>query len=235
VIYAVHQPHYLPYPGYLSKVDAADTFVFLENVQYVRREWQNRNRIKGPDGLQWLTVPVKGEYKARISEMQIDYSVSWQEKHINTLHRFYSRSSFLHELELFAKIIEHEYKALSDLTISTTKFFLQQFGIETTLKNQASFADLPEDPNKRIIEIGKRLGADAYLSGAGGRNYMDIGEFERAGIEVIFQEYEAFPYTQFHGDFVPNLGSIDLLLCAGPDGFMKNINNENSEIQGAKS
>lgn len=223
MIYSVHQPHYIPYPGYLAKVAASDQFVFLENVQYVRREFQNRNKVKGQNGAQWLTVPVKGEYGSAISTMTVDYGAGWQKKHIETLRRFYSKAEFTTFVDDFAGVIEIEYESLGDLLMATTRFFIETFGISTPVKTQSELEPLPDTPNERIFEIGKKLGASSYLAGAGGKNYMDTELFTSNGIEVAFQDYHATPYPQLHGDFVPHLGSIDLLLTNGPGGFRKYV------------
>ena len=219
MIYSVHQPHYIPYPGYLTKVARSEAFVFLEGVQFVKREWQNRNRVKGPDGLAWLTVPVKGEYRSRIDEMLVDNAADWRHKHVETLKRFYSKAPYRDELDGFAEIIQQPCETLAELAMRTTAFFLDRFAISTPRRTMASFGDLPEDPNERIIAIGKALGADVYLAGEGGRNYMDLDTFSKAGITVEFFKPPEAEYEQLHGEFVPNLGSIDLLLNTGPDGF----------------
>jgi WbqC-like protein family len=223
MIYSVHQPHYIPYPGYLAKVALSDTFVFLEQVQYVKREWMNRNKIKSPEGTNWLTVPVKGEYKSRIDEMDVDNSVPWAAKHISTLKRFYTQAKHMDEVDGFESVINGDYKKLSDLTVATTSFFLDIFSIRTPRKTQSDFDNLPLDPNLRIIEIGKRLGADTYLAGSGGKNYMDTNLFNENGIEVIFIDNMEVTYHQQYGDFIPNLGSIDLLLNEGRDGFDRHL------------
>lgn len=219
MIYSVHQPHYLPYPGYLAKVAASDVFVTLENVQYVRREWQNRNRIKGPNGAQWLTIPVNAEYKALISDVLLDNSKNWQRSHVETLRRFYAKAPFIEELDAFEEILARPHTSLADCTIDTTFFFLHCFGIETEPHKQAEYESLPEDPNLRIIEIGKRLGASTYLAGMGGKNYMNLDLFRENGIDVRFFQPEVKQYPQLHGEFIPHLGTIDLLLNTGPEGF----------------
>ena len=223
MIYSVHQPHYIPYPGYLGKVALSDQFVFLEGVQYVKREWQNRNKIKGPDGPAWLTVPVKGEYRSAIDQMQVDETAEWRRKHIETARRFYAKAPHITELDSFAEIIEQRYSTLAALTMATTSFFLDRFAIVTPRQTMADFNELPEDPNQRIIAIGKTLGADVYLAGEGGRNYMNLKAFEEAGIEVRFFSPPPLEYPQFYGDFLPNLGSLDLLLMTGPEGFDRHV------------
>lgn len=232
MIYTAHQPHYLPHPGYLEKVSAAEVFVFLEKVQYLRREYQNRNRIKGPDGAQWLTVPVKGEYGSVINEMTPDNDSGWQNKHVETLRRFYSKAEYYDELDPFVDLINGQYSSLSDLTVPTTRYFIDRFGIDTEIRQQEEFDNLPDDPNFRIIEIGKRLGADIYLSGVAGKNYLDIDAFSEAGIKVTFQEYTPNGYPQLHGDFIPFLGSIDLLLNTGPEGFSRHIKHAHLTVPG---
>jgi len=221
MIYSVHQPHYLPYLGYLAKVFQSDVFVFLERVQYVRREYQNRNKIKSPDGAVWLTIPVKGEYKTRIDQMTPDDSKPWRENHIETLRRFYAKADYLPELEGFQQVLKEPGANLAELLMRTTAYFLDRFGIQTVRKSQAELEPLPDEPNLRIVEIGKKLGATVYLAGAGGREYMNLAPFTSAGIEVHFQEFQPLPYPQLHGEFIPYLGAIDLLLCTGKDGFSK--------------
>ncbi|MBD3166794.1 hypothetical protein GF324_09360 [bacterium] len=217
--FSVHQPHYLPYPGYLDKVQRSDVFVFLERVQYVRREYQNRNRIKTPQGPQWLTVPVKGAYGAAIDDVAIDDSTDWRGKHLATLRRAYAKAPFVEELEGFAEVIGRSYETLAELTIATTGYFLDRFGIVTPRHRQTEFADLPNEPSERIAEMGKRLHANRYLAGSGGRSYMNMEPFERVGMEVEFLAHQPRPYPQQHGEFIPHLGSIDLMLNLGPEGF----------------
>jgi hypothetical protein len=226
MIYAVHQPHYLPYPGYLAKVALADEFVFLERVQFVKREWQNRNRVKSPEGPVWLTVPVRGGSRDGIHEMILADDEPWRAKHIETLRRFYARAEHADELDRFAEIIEQPHDTLAQLTVATTSFFLDRFGIATRRRLQEEFEPLGEDASRRIVEIGQRLGADTYLAGAGGRDYMDLAPFEAAGIEVRFFAMPGYRYPQQHGEFVPHLGSVDLLANAGPGGFDEHIRPE---------
>jgi len=219
MIYSVHQPHYLPYIGYLIKVALSDEFVFLEDVQYTRREFQNRNKVKGPDGTKWLTIPVSGDYKSTISEISFSDNL-WQKKHYETLKRFYKNAPFCSELEGFYEIISEKHDKLAQLTINTTSFFLDSFGIYTPRHLQGNYAPLSDEPNRRIIEIGKKLGADTYLAGIGGKNYMDLDLFNREGIKVVFLEVPDIKYSQLHSDFVPFLGGIDLLLNEGGEAFM---------------
>jgi len=183
----------------------------------------NRNRVKSPQGTNWLTVPVKGAYKNSIEQMEVDNSTPWAEKHISTLKQFYAKSAYTGEIAEFEKIIRQDYKKLSDLTIATTGFFLDTFSIKTRRKTQSQFNDLPNNPNLRIIEIGKRIGANTYLAGGGSKSYMDIDLFSDNGIEVKFMDSLDVVYPQLYSDFIPNLGSIDLLLNQGRDGFEQYI------------
>lgn len=223
MIYSVHQPHYLPYPGYLAKIGLSDVFVFLENVQFVKREFQNRNRVKGPKGPQWLTVPVKAAYKSPISEVRLDSSSDWRRKHTETLKRFYAQAPCLEYLDQFAGVIEREHDSLAELAISTTSWFVEIFNLNTLMKKQRDLEPLPEEPNGRIIEIGQKLGADVYLAGQGGKNYMDLDAFRKAGIEVRFLNYTLLPYPQQHGDFAGHLAAMDLLLNTGPGGYAEYV------------
>lgn len=223
MIVSVHQPHYLPYPGYLAKVALSGHFVFLEGVQYVRREWQNRNRVKAPEGAVWLTVPVSGEYGASIAETEIRYDDPWREKHLETLRRFYAKADYLPELDHFAEVLQREYASLAELTMATTSFFLDRFAVSTPRSRMADHKPLPETPDERIIALTKSAGGDTYLAGSGGRNYMELDKYEGAGIEVRFITAPQIVYPQLHGEFITNLGAIDLLLNHGPEGFDRYI------------
>ncbi len=219
MIFSVHQPHYLPYAGYLAKVAFSDVFVFLEGVQFVRREWQNRNRVKGPDGAVWLTVPVSGEYGAAIREIRISRDETWKRKHRETLRRFYSRAEHADEVEKFIELLDRPRESLADLTIATTSFFLDRFTPATRRQTMRDLEPLPEEANERIIAIGRQLCAEVYLAGSSGREYMDLARFEEAGIEVRFMDMPEIRYPQLYGEFIPNLGAIDLLANCGPEGF----------------
>lgn len=220
MIAAIHQPQYMPWLGFFDKMDRAGCFVLLDNVQYKRREWQNRNRIKTPQGVQWLTVPVSGEYLALISEVRVEQGDNWRHKHWETLRRAYHRApcwaSAAASLEAF---FAAPRQILSEVNGASIGWLREQLGIATPMRWASELEGLSGDPTGRLVDICRAVGADAYLSGVDGAKYMDLDQFASVGIEVIFQHYEHPAYPQLFGEFASHLSALDLVLNCGPQGL----------------
>jgi hypothetical protein len=210
---AIHQPQYLPWLGYFDKLDQVDCFVLLDDAQFKKNEWQNRNRIKTAAGWQWLTVPVLHRFPQRISEVEINRTAPWARKHLQALFSNYASAPYfeLHR-PFFEDLYGREWGALLDVNMATITYLVEALGIRTKLV-LASSLPLPAglEATDRLVAICQALGADAYLSGAGGRAYLDLARFEEAGIRVRFQAFQARPYPQCFGAFVPDLSVVDLL------------------------
>lgn len=206
----------MPWLGYFDKMDRAGCFVLLDNVQYKRREWQNRNRIKTPQGVQWLTVPVSGEYLALISEVRVEPGEGWRRKHWETLRHAYHRApgweGAAASLEVFCTSLR---ELLSEVNGASILWLREQLGINTPLRWASELEGLSEDPTGRLVDICRVVGAEAYLSGVDGAKYMDLDQFAAAGIEVIFQHYEHPAYPQLFGEFASHLSALDLVLNCG--------------------
>lgn len=215
MILAAHQPQYLPWLGYFHKMDQADVFVLLDNVQYKKNEWQNRNRIKTVQGWQWLTVPVLYKFPEWINQVRINNRVDWCRKHFQALITNYSRAPFFGLYrDFFEETYRREWEMLVDLNLHLIRFLAGCLGITTELR-LASDYELSQEPNRRLIELCKLLGADTYLAGQGGRDYMDLVQFEQAGVKVVFQEFNHPVYGQLYGDFLPFMSVVDLLFNQG--------------------
>jgi hypothetical protein len=219
MIVAVHQPQYLPWLGYFHKMDQADVFVLLDNVQYKKNEWQNRNRIKTAQGWQWLTVPVHYKFPEKINEVKINNQVNWQHKQQRAIISNYSRAPFFKAYQdLLAELFGRHWSYLVEVNIFTIKELARLLNIDTPIKVASELGDFPEEPNQRLIQIVRKLGGDCYLAGEGGQQYMDLAEYRRAGIEVIFQRFQHPTYRQlFSTGFEPRLSVIDLLFNHGPE------------------
>lgn len=218
MLIAIHQPQFMPWLGYFEKMDRADAFVLLDTVQYKKNEWQNRNRIKTAQGPQWLTVPVRYRFPARIDEVATNEDVHWRHKHWQALLTNYRRARFW---EAAAPSLEALYAQphprLAQVNRATVDWLRGRLEIDTPL-HWASRLDLTEtEPTQRLVQICQQLGATAYLAGADGRAYMDLERFSAAGIEVIFQAFEHPVYPQLFGDFASHLSALDLVLNCGPD------------------
>ena len=217
MIAAIHQPQYIPWLGYIDKIDRADVFCFLDNVQYKKNDWQNRNRIKTTSGWQWLTVPVRFRFPQRITEVTIDNSVNWGRKHLQALHTNYRKTPFFDQtIEVFQQLYSRQWHSLSELNIEVVHQILSLLEVGDVQTVLASELDVSDDPNDRLIDICRALGCDTYLAGSAGKNYMDIDRFQQHGISVVFQQFSHPAYPQLFGDFISNLSVIDLLFNCGP-------------------
>jgi len=223
MIVSIHQPHYLPWLGYLDKVDCADVFVLLDCVQFEKNGWQNRNRIKTADGWMWLTVPVKHSMSQSIAETMIDNTTRWQSKHIQALITNYSKTSFFKKyMEYFQEVYSRTWESLSELNGEMLRFFISTTGITTRIINSSSLGELSVDPNERLVQIVKKVGGDIYLAGSGCKDYYIEALFKEAGISVVFQDYKPEAYTQLYGEFLTGLSVVDALFNLG-DGTMEII------------
>ena len=210
---AIHQPQYLPWLGYFDKIDQADCFVLLDDVQFKKNEWQNRNKIKTAAGWQWLTVPVLHRFPQRICEVRINRTDPWSRKHLQALTSNYSSAPFfdLHR-PFFEEIYGREWTLLVDLNVAAITYLAEALGIRTKLVMASSLPVPAElEATDRLIAICQAVGANTYLSGVGGREYLDLAPFEEAGIGVLFQAFQTRPYPQRFGAFVADLSIVDLL------------------------
>ena len=218
MIAAIHQPQYIPWLGYIDKIDKADVFCFLDNVQYKKNDWQNRNRIKTVSGWQWLTVPVSFRFPQLIKEVRVNNSVNWGRKHLQALQTNYRKTPFFDRyIDSIQALLATEWQELSELNIAMVKRLLALLGLGHKRLVLASSLSDSDDPNDRLIEICRALGCNTYLAGPGGAEYMDLARFDQGGIRVVFQQFRHPLYPQLFGDFVSHLSSIDLLFNCGPD------------------
>ena len=216
MIVSVHQPQYLPWLGYFDKIDKADAFVLLDNVQFKKNEWQNRNKIKTVQGWMWLTVPVLYKFPQLINEVGVNNTDRWQHKQRQALVSNYRKSPFWQMLEgFFEETFSRQWTIISELNIHVVKMLINLLGIETPVHVASEMGTFPEDPDERLIALTKHLGGDTYLAGSGGKDYMDLAKYEKNGIRVIFQEYHHPTYGQLYGQFEPYMSAIDLLYNHG--------------------
>jgi len=230
LIVAIHQPQYLPWLGYFDKIIKADAFCFLDNVQYKKNEWQNRNRIKTAQKQQWLTVPVLYRFPQKIDEVKINNAVNWKRKHLQALITNYNKTPYFREyIGLFEEVYAKDWEFISDLNVNLIDQIRKLLNLEEKQTVLASALSLSDDPTGRLIDICKALGGDTYLAGQDGANYMDLEQFNQQGINVIVQDFQHPEYPQLFGDFVSHLSIVDLLFNCGPES-LKIIKNDNHFI-----
>ena len=211
------QPSYLPWLGFFEQMHRSDQFVLYDDVQFTRRDWRNRNRIRVVEGSVWLTVPViqKNKYEQSLLETRIDNSTSWKRKHLETIRCHYSKTPFfdLH-FPWCEKIFNSEWDFLLDLSLETIQYLKGELKINTPLLRSSELGE-PGNKTERLVSICKQLGATQYLSGESARNYISEKDFSDQGIELEYQKYQHPEYPQRYEGFVPFLSTIDLLFNCG--------------------
>ena len=214
---AILQPSYLPWLGFFDQMNRSDQFVLYDDVQFTRRDWRNRNRIRVREGSAWLTVPViqKNKYEQNLLETKIDNSTLWKRKHLETIRLHYSKTPYF-ELHFpwFEQIYSNEWEFLLDLSLETITYLKGQLQIDTPLL-RSSELKTPGKKGERLIAICKQLGATHYLSGDSAKDYISNEEFSGQGIDLEYQEYQHPQYPQRYKGFVPFLSVIDLLFNCG--------------------
>ena len=234
MIVAIHQPQYLPWLGYFDKIDQADVFCFLDDVQYKKNEYQNRNRIKTPQGWQWLTVPVHYRFPWKIDEVTIENGVKWGRKHFQAICTNYGKAPFFKRYAgIFEEMLERQWTSLADLNIEFVQRLCEALEMEDVRTVRSSEMVLTQEPTQRLIDICRRLGGDTYLAGAGGAGYMDVDKFEVSGIRLVFQSFQHPVYPQMFGPFEPYMSVADLLMNCGPDSMsaVRNAQKRDKSVQ----
>lgn len=215
---AIHQPQYLPWLGYLAKWAAADVFVFLDTVQYEKNGWQNRNRVRTADGAHWLTVPVHAHLGMPLAEVAVDTTQPWRARHLRALEHAYARAPYLAAYQTALHgLLDREWDRLAPLAVASAEWLARATGISTPTRLASGLGVETDDATGRLVAICETLGADTYLAGGHGARYMDAERFRAAGITVLYQRYEHPVYPQQHGEFMPFLSGVDLLLTHGDE------------------
>lgn len=218
MILTAHQPVYLPWLGLFHKISISDVYCYLDNVQYLKNDWNNRNKIKTSDGVSWLTIPVsnKNYINKNLSQMEIDNKKDWKNKHWKTIYFSYKRSDYFNQYaEFFEDVYKREWIYLTDICDYMLKFFLDELKIDVKYV-KATDLDLNGHKNDLIIDLCKKLNSKYYVFGELGKDYADEQKFKSEGINIYYQNYKHPQYKQLWGDFASNLSIIDLLFNVGP-------------------
>ncbi|MFO7976115.1 MAG: WbqC family protein [Candidatus Hydrogenedentota bacterium] len=218
MLVSIHQPHYLPWLRYFEKIARADVFILLDTVEFTKNGWQNRNKIKTPNGPALLTVPVHAHQDSILRDVTIDNRQPWRSKHRRTLEQSYGKAPYYGDHEAFLDdVYSQEWERLTDLNAFMLAHFLRALGIETPFV-LASTLDVFGTGTERLINLIHAVGGTRYYSGAYALDtYLDAGLLHEAGIGLDLQEWHAPVYPQLHGEFESDLSIIDLLMNRGPD------------------
>ncbi len=211
------QPMYIPWMGYFGLIDLADVFVFYDDVQFVERSWQRRNKIKMPnDNWIWLSVPVTSKFGQRINEIRINNDISWAQKHLKSLKHAYGKSPFFKDyIPIFEIVYNMEWTHLIELDVFLIKKIVELLGLHNP--DFIFSSELKADGNKtdRLINILNKIGADEYVSGLAAEDYIEIEKFRQEQINLYWYKFNHPAYPQLYGDFSPYMSVLDLLFNTG--------------------
>jgi hypothetical protein len=216
---AIIQSNYIPWKGYFHIIQNVDHFVFLDTAQFTTRDWRNRNRIKTPEGLKWLTIPTNGTQSMMINEVKIDNSTDWRKKHLNALEKNYKKCIFFKQyFELLQNILMRKnWENLSNLNQLLIKEITGMLCIKTNFSDSREL-ELLEGKNEKIISIIHQLDGDFYLTGPSAKSYINPELFQKNNIKLEYMDYSNYPvYSQSWGEFAHNVTIFDLLFCEGQD------------------
>lgn len=221
MIITIHQPQYMPWLGYFDKIRQADIFIILDNVQFKKNEWQNRNRIRTPQGWQWLTVPVIHDFGQKINEIAVNNKEPWRRSHLKAIELNYRKAPFFDEyFHHFENLYSADCDKLVDINVRSVRLLMELFGIKTKVVLAREY-EATEHTTLRLVDLCRHFEAKNYLSGEGGEKYLDMAQFSAAGIQVMIQKYKHPIYQQLwtgkaDQEFVSHLSAVDLLFNAGP-------------------
>ena len=226
---AILQSNYIPWKGYFDIIAMVDEFILYDDMQYTRRDWRNRNKIKTPNGTKWITIPVetKGKFYQKINETQIDGHM-WAQSHMMSLSQNYSKAPYWKENEQWIRSLYEKashMQMLSDVNYLFITEICKKLGIETKISWSSDYS-LVEGKTERLVGLVKSAGGNYYLSGPAAKDYIVDELFEEAGIELAYMDYDGYPeYPQLHGDFDPYVSIWDLILMTGPAArdYMKKV------------
>lgn len=221
MICGITQPSYLPWRGFFDLLSRCDVFVWFDDVQYTRRSWRNRNRIKSPDSVRWLSVPVHAQGHQEglaIREVHIDEATDWRRSHRESLHQAYRKAPHYGEVApLLDDLYAERFELLADFTIHTTTLLARRLGIGGIRLVRSSELNVSADGTERVVAIMQAVGAKRLVNGPTARAYTDHDLLERNGIEVDYMRYDYPEYPQLHEPFEPSVSVVDLLCMTGDD------------------
>lgn len=214
MIVTIHQPNFFPWLGFFDKMELSDLFVLLDTVPFTKGGFQNRVQVKGPNGTQWLTLPVVTKGRMGQATLEVEFSSgtgNWKKDHEATFASLYRRCAGFETLApALAGVYAEDYDRMVEFTIPGIQLIRDSLGIKTPMI-RASALGVSGSGSKLLLEIVKTVGGTRYLSGPSGREYLDNSLFESHGVAICFHRYRQFEYPQRFGQFVGGLSALDYL------------------------
>ncbi|WP_455894006.1 WbqC family protein [Pseudomonas palmensis] len=214
---AILQSNYIPWKGYFDLIAAVDEFIVYDDMQYTKNDWRNRNRIKTPNGLEWLTIPTGQNINRRIRDVELAPG-NWQAKHWKSLVANYAKAPCWHEVaaRLQPLYLDCQHRNLSELNVLLIQAVCDYLGITTRITRSWDYT-LGEGKTERLVDLCQQAGATHYVSGPAARDYLDERQFADSAIELSWFDYGGYPtYPQQWGAFEHGVSILDLLFNCGP-------------------
>ncbi len=216
---SIHQPNYIPYPGFFNKIKESDLFVIYDTAQYVKGRWDNRNRIRDKQGSIFLTIPLKDKHSFRLSfrDVKLPIDNKWKKKHLKSIKICYAKSKYFDKyIDSLEKIYSRDFKDLVSFNTALIRFLMESLDIRTkTVFSSELNLSGDTKSTKALLDILNAVKSKSYISGPSGPNYLNMELFEELGIKVKLQKYSLDSYPQVYEDFIPNLSTLDLLFNMG--------------------
>ena len=218
MVAGIHQSHYLPWLRYVEKIARCDIFIVLDDIQFTKNGWQNRNRIKTHQGPSLLTVPVHAGAAEALNTIRIDNTQSWRAKHLRAFEQSYGKSPHFEAHRPFLQdVYGRRWERLIDLNRYMLDYVLSVMGIDTPIR-YSSQLHVEGTATERLVKLIKAVDATRYYSGAHAiSEYLDAELMEESNIELVIQEWRSPVYPQLHGAYVPDLTIFDLLFNTGAE------------------
>ena len=228
-VVAIHQPEYLPWLGFFKKMMNVELFVFLDDVQFRKKGWQNRNRIRINDGTTLLSIPVHTHSYPKINEVTIDNEKNWSMRHKKSILYNYARAPYFGEIKDFIEsIFEKKFQYLVDLNTEIIKFIMNELEIKSKIVFSSEL-EISKKGSDRVLDICKAVDADHYITGTfWAESNLRVEEFKKSNIDIEFQKFQHPIYKQIHGEFIPEMSIIDLLFNEGRKEAKKILQNSTS-------
>jgi len=217
MICTVHQPNYLPYLGFFEKAYRSDVFILYDTTQFKKNDWQNRNKLCTKDSWQWISLPVIHDFGQKIYEVKIKDAGKSLEKNWRSIQVNYGRAPYFKEYSSeFEKIFLSGGENLSDLNCRIIIKAAELLGLKTKFIKSSALPKLETTSTQALIDLTKLAGADTYISGGEGVNYLDMDLWNSTGLKILFQKYHHPVYRQFNSEvFQPYMNILDLLFNCG--------------------
>ena len=214
MIVTIHQPDFFPWLGFFDRWQKSNLYIILDDVQFIRRGWQHRDKIKTQNGVEWLTVPVikKGQYYQQVRDVRINNNIDWRDRHLTTIQANYKDAPnfepLFHKITI---IYDKNYSLLIDFNIDILHLIASALGIQTPTVFASDF-NINTSSSQKLVDLVKQVGGTHYMTGLGAQEYLTESLFIRENIPVIWQQFVHPVYTQLYGAFIPLLSSLDFLM-----------------------